>query len=225
MGPAQSIYQSEDYWVLNKNPGLHSDEVLAQCENPAPVASKWELVNRLDFETSGALLFCRQELLEATRTLLQKERSVRKIYVAGASREIAIDHLDHEIAGVVAGRYRSSKKVRFIFADDEASKRKVRSWHSSRPALMKVSRLAPDPTDGLFSGKLYEVELITGARHQIRAFFEACGATLIGDPIYREDALSPAPVTTTRLELHAWKLSFQHPMKNETIEAIAPFHS
>jgi len=222
LGPAQSIYLSEDYWVLNKNPGLHSDEVLARCENPPPVASQWELVNRLDFETSGALLFCRKELLDATRALLQKERSVRKIYVAGASREIESDLLDREIKGIIAGRYRSSKSVRFIFSDDEDSLRKVRNWHSQRPAVMKVSRLSNDPSGGLFTGKLFEVELITGARHQIRAFFEACGASLVGDAVYKEEK-SEAALPASRLELHAWKLSFRHPEKNEDIEAVAPF--
>lgn len=221
MSSPQSIYVSKDYWVLNKNPGLHSDEIITHCTSLPPVTSHWELVNRLDFETTGALLFARAELLESTRRLFQSPGTVSKVYLAGASHSVSEDLLGRRLAGHIASRYRSSKKVRFVFEDDQPALRTVRNWHSVRPAQLIVRALTSDPTVGAFTGKLYEVELLTGARHQIRAFFEACSASLIGDTVYGASAPAegtPAP----RLELHAWKLSFKHPETNEEITTEAP---
>lgn len=198
---AFTIFQDEDYLAVAKPPGVHFDDLsLTQGISGGP----WEAVHRLDRETSGVLLFAREPLVKPTRALFQDpESSLEKIYLVGASRKPNASRQDVE--GWVGARYRSSPKVRFAF-----EKTKLRGYRNVRPALHRVRPLpAPEaPTGHPFTGKLFEVELLTGARHQIRAYFEAVEAPLVGDPVYNPDAKKGE-----RLELHAWKLRFEHPTR------------
>lgn len=208
---AFTIFQDEDYLAVAKPPGVHFDDPkLTQGSG-----GQWEPVHRLDRETSGILLFAREPLVKATRALFQDpESSLEKIYLVGASRKPNATRQDVE--GWVGARYRSSPKVRFAF-----EKTKLRGYRNVRQALHRVRALpAPEaPTGHPFTGKLFEVELLTGARHQIRAYFEAVDAPLVGDSIY-----NPHTKKDERLELHAWKLRFEHPLHvGKMHEFEAPF--
>ena len=52
--------------------------------------------------------------------------------------------------------------------------------------------------------------LHTGRTHQIRVHMLSRGAPLLGDPIYGKPSKHPG--LPDRLMLHAWKLSFNHPI-------------
>lgn len=204
-----TIFQDEDYLVVAKPPGVNFDDPqLTQGSG-----GLWEPVHRLDRETSGILLFAREPLVKPTRALFQDpESSLEKIYLVGASRKPNASR--HEVEGWVGARYRSSPKVRFAF-----DKTKLRGYRNVRQALHRVRKVAASeaPKGHPFTGELYEVELLTGARHQIRAYFEAVEAPLVGDPVY-----NPHAKKGERLELHAWKLRFEHPLhagKHYTFEA------
>ena len=194
---ARVLYEDKDYRVVFKNVREHYDDTSI---TQGSTASLWEPVHRLDFETSGLLLCAAPSLVASTRALFQEPGRIRKIYWAGASQELPESFLHgRAIHGFIGSRYRASKKVRYGF--DE---REFKGWHSIRPASHIVR-----PHEGTipqFQGIPYEVELLTGARHQIRAFFASQDASLRGDPLYGDpDDTSP------RLELHSWKLSFEHP--------------
>ncbi len=203
MNQPSTLYLSADYRILYKPHRVHYNEVLTQGE------AEWAPVHRLDYETSGALLFSKPELVVETRKLFQIPGSVEKIYLAGASR--ALKSNKTEIEGFVASRHRSSKKVHFYFADHKPP----RGWHSIQDASMDIEPVESDLAGGIFTGKLHQVKLLTGARHQIRAFFAAMEAPLVGDILYG------APEGAPRMELHAWRLSFEHPRSGEKISATA----
>lgn len=73
------------------------------------------------------------------------------------------------------------------------------------------------------SGMLLELELETGRTHQIRLHLESIGIPIVGDPIYSRGGrplsseLSKAVDDFSRQALHAWKLEFVHPEKEEKI--------
>ncbi len=69
-------------------------------------------------------------------------------------------------------------------------------------------------------GTWVEIELITGRKHQIRLQFASRGAPLWGERKYA----AGAPFGGA-LALHARRLVFEHPVKKETIELIAPVPS
>jgi 23S rRNA-/tRNA-specific pseudouridylate synthase len=193
----QTLYKSEEYWVLNKPVRRHFDELMTHGDNEI-----WEPVHRLDFETSGALLFARIAEAPKIRELFKRgSQKIQKLYLAGASKELGPSfNQGREVEGFVASRYRHSKNVRFVMGRE-----KPKGWRSLVQAKHLVRRVDESYRDFVpgFAGTLYEVELLTGARHQIRSFFASQDATLVGDPLYGSAG--------ARLELHAWQLHFEDP--------------
>ena len=190
----QTLYKNEILWAVNKPSQTHFNELLPQGVN-----AEWVPAHRLDFETSGVLLHCLSSQFERISQLFKDpSNGLQKYYIAGtASRpEYSVPGL---IKGLIASRYRRSKSVKFVFEKSE-----VRGWHTTRPAQMTIDespRIAELAKSLGFKGMPFEVRLITGARHQIRATLEALGAPIIGDPIY-----GPQPPTQTKMELHAHRL-------------------
>ena len=61
------------------------------------------------------------------------------------------------------------------------------------------------------------LKLETGRTHQIRVHMASIGHPLIGDFLY-----NPKNTGMKRQALHAWHLSFRHPITNEKMELEAP---
>jgi tRNA pseudouridine32 synthase/23S rRNA pseudouridine746 synthase/23S rRNA pseudouridine1911/1915/1917 synthase len=57
---------------------------------------------------------------------------------------------------------------------------------------------------------LVQIQLLTGRKHQIRVHFAEKGHSLIGDRKYGK-----SNVASANLALHAWSLSFIHPVSRE----------
>jgi 23S rRNA pseudouridine1911/1915/1917 synthase len=99
-----------------------------------------------------------------------------------------------------------------------------------KPAMTEVTRL--DQSRGAARGlTLVCCRLRTGRMHQIRAHLQADGLPLIGDASYgncgiavRDSALQTRLHAFPRQALHAWRLSFVHPMTGHrwTLEAPLP---
>ncbi|HLX57403.1 MAG TPA: pseudouridine synthase, partial [Ktedonobacteraceae bacterium] len=65
------------------------------------------------------------------------------------------------------------------------------------------------------------LQLETGRTHQIRLHLKAIGHPIVGDPVYGSGSIfRRAPLK--RQFLHAYQLSFTHPLTGETIELEAP---
>ena len=64
---------------------------------------------------------------------------------------------------------------------------------------------------------LVSLILETGRTHQIRIHMKYLGYPLIGDYLYNPDM-----ELITRQALHAWRLSFQHPITGEGLHFTAP---
>ena len=64
---------------------------------------------------------------------------------------------------------------------------------------------------------LLRLTLATGRTHQIRVHLAALGAPLLGDTLYG----APSPLIA-RQALHAYELSFRHPLTGEEIRVTAP---
>ena len=65
---------------------------------------------------------------------------------------------------------------------------------------------------------LLEIELQTGRYHQIRAQLAAIGCPIKGDVKYGFRRNNP----DRSIHLHAWKMSFSHPMSGEQETIVAP---
>jgi 23S rRNA pseudouridine1911/1915/1917 synthase len=68
---------------------------------------------------------------------------------------------------------------------------------------------------------LLEIRPQTGRTHQIRVHLAAIGCPLVLDPLY--GLVKAKPSERPNLTLHAWKLSFPHPMKQGKLDIESPF--
>ena len=75
-------------------------------------------------------------------------------------------------------------------------------------------------TDAASVTALVLCHLHTGRTHQIRVHMHHKGAPLVGDPIYGKPDRTSAQ--TGRLMLHAWRLSFDHPITGRRHQFEAP---
>ena len=71
-----------------------------------------------------------------------------------------------------------------------------------------------------FSGTaLLEVQLETGRQHQIRVHLAHISLPILGDSVYGGET---RPKLARRPMLHAWRLSFPHPITGERVSAESP---
>lgn len=167
-------------------------------------------LNRLDFETSGIVLFARNKKILAD-ALAKKFTGWKKIYrtiVAGAVKK------DHgEIAMPLPARSRADPST---------------SLRASSPLPTHVAAITRYKVLTRFQNSTYlEVEIDTGRHHQIRRHFSMIHHPLILDQVYGDEKLNrkfTKFLKYRRFFLHAWKVSFPHPFtgKEATIEAPMP---
>jgi 23S rRNA pseudouridine1911/1915/1917 synthase len=173
------------------------------------------LIHRLDNETSGILVFAKNQLTFESLSTTWKTRKIRKIYRA--------------IVYVKEGKNPpTSMRLDFPLGHDRhSSKRMVALPGKIRNTDLKKIRGKPLPaithllSSQAFSyedeaHKLYdlEIEIETGVMHQIRCHLASMGWPILGDRIYG-NLPSQKPGQTLglslpvpRLWLHAWKISF-----------------
>jgi len=89
--------------------------------------------------------------------------------------------------------------------------------------------------DAMMTGLVLELKPITGRTHQLRVHCAHVGSGIIGDSLYGKDQLSDTAVynpsrsaslekeeeTGINLLLHAWKLSFPHPVSKKRLEVCS----
>ena len=159
-------------------------------------------VHRLDRDTSGVLVFAKNETAYEFLRKAFRDRAVRKTYLAithGAPKEKK-GIIDFDIG-------RSRKDFRLRSAQPKAKGR-------LREALTRYEVLGE--ADGC---ALLMVSPETGRTHQIRVHLKAIHHPVVGDVLYAPKH-SPA-LGTTRLALHAYELELPLP-KGGSAHIVAP---
>jgi 23S rRNA pseudouridine955/2504/2580 synthase len=133
-------------------------------------------------------------LVELHRML--REGEVRKIYVAVVKGALQKKSLE----------LRESLH-KYVTTSGE---RRVSVNAEGQSAVTRVKRLK---SSAQFSQ--LEVELLTGRTHQIRVHLAHAGYPIVGDDKYGDFALNRA--LKQRLQLHAAKLAFRHPLGGEPV--------
>jgi 23S rRNA pseudouridine1911/1915/1917 synthase len=161
----------------------------------------WGAVYRVDRETSGLVVFARnQGTYEALREAFSKSG------------------VEKEYAAVVEGEITEPGRIEWPIGPDPKSSKRVRVYRNVAEARrMKaqeaVTTYSPLPVSG--EGQGVRVLIKTGRRPQIRAHMAAIGHPIVGDGLYGGP---PAD----RLHLHASRLRFRHPRTSQWVEAFSP---
>ena len=172
-------------------------EYVARPRGPRPYVG---MLHRLDRDTSGALAVAlTREAHERGREMFAAHRFERHY--------LAIVH------GVPA---RERGTIHAPIKSTYASGRRgvARGGEDGRDAVTHYTVL-----EAFGRTSLLALELDTGRQHQIRAHLEFLGHPLVGERVYAEGARSS--IKARRPMLHAWKLSFPHPLRRRTITVEA----
>ena len=157
------------------------------------------VVHRLDRPTSGIVLFARTSKALTRLNKLFVERKTEKTYWAIVKNEPPknSDTLVHFLK-------RNSQQNKSYAHIKEVPESKKAILHYS--VLKKLDRYVA-----------LEIRLETGRHHQIRAQLAAIGCPIKGDLKYGFDRSNK----DGSIHLHARKLAFMHPVKQEAVEIVA----
>ncbi|OHB33170.1 MAG: pseudouridine synthase [Desulfuromonadaceae bacterium GWC2_58_13] len=208
------IYRDADLLAINKPAGIETQptparycgtiyEALLQfLHNPFRPKDRPELgmVQRLDRETSGLMIFSIHKRAHGGLTLVFSGRAVGKFYLA-----LVAGNLPDEIGEFrsLLGRNRASNLVRSV-------------ERGGKEAITRYRVLEK------FSGaSLVEVEILTGRSHQIRVHFSEAGHPLLGDVRYGGPSTWNS-VEIPRQMLHSYRLSLPHPVRGDQLQLEAP---
>lgn len=161
------------------------------------------VVQRLDKETTGVMLFART--LTAKRILQQQWRvhSIERRYLA----------LCH-------GRPRDATHETFLLQDRgdglRGSHGRYRRARGAPPAAAKRAVTHISPRQPLGPASLVECRLETGRQHQIRIHLSEAGHPLLGEAVYIRD-YAGRKLKAPRVMLHAHTLGLDHPRTGERL--------
>jgi 23S rRNA pseudouridine1911/1915/1917 synthase len=154
------------------------------------------IVHRLDKDTSGVMVVARSSPAHANLVQQFKNRHVQKIYLA-----LVIGEIKEDSGRIVApiGRHPVHRQKMAVL--ENRGRYAVSNWRCRKRFAHYT---------------LLEVLIETGRTHQIRVHLAHLGFPVAGDQLYgpaKDQARFP------RQMLHAWKISFAHPVTGRTIEA------
>lgn len=156
------------------------------------------VVSRLDVPVSGVVLFARTSKAAERINEQFRNRSVEKEYLA-----------------LVEG-FTPAEAHCVDFLVEDARHRKMWVSRTEVPGA-KEARLSYRRLARFGENSLLAVSLETGRKHQIRLQLAHAGHPILGDRKYGARTVLPHGIT-----LHARRLAFKHPVREERIELVAP---
>ncbi len=168
------------------------------------------IVHRLDKDTSGLIIIAKTDKVHALLSGLIQKREITKRYKA-----VLVGNL-HQQNGVID----------MPIARSTRNRKKMTVCENGKNAITKYTVIRDYE---YFS--YVDVELITGRTHQIRVHFSAVNCPILGDNTYNTQTLTLSRVPVLyqrklsfllanhlkRQALHAYELSFIHPVTNEPV--------
>ncbi len=202
----ETVFEDDDLLVVAKPSGIASHGgsgvrwgAIELVRAHWPGASRWELVHRLDRDTSGLLVIAKRRSALKALQAQWRAATVRKRYWALTKGVLPQTSLEVRVA-----------LARYLTPEGE---RRVRVDAEGKAAHSRVRRCAlwRRPAPGF---SWLEVEILTGRTHQIRAHLAHIGHAIIGDEKYGDFALNKVLAKrwpAFRLALHAGALALAHP--------------
>lgn len=208
-GFLEILYSDDHLAIINKPPGL-TVHPAPSCQEPTLVHRLLKyfpklieqgglrpgIVHRIDKDTSGLLCIA---LTEEARLKLSKvflDRKINKEY-------LALVYGVPPIEGYIAAP----------LGRDPKTKVKVIVSPKGKPAYTEW-RVLHRGKNGIYS--ILSLTIQTGRTHQIRVHMKHIGHPLVGDKLYTGGHINRI-FQCNRQMLHAWKLSFEHPITGKKV--------
>lgn len=211
------LYEDEHILVVDKPAGLAahggsgiSYGLIERVRAARPNQPFLELAHRLDRETSGVMMLAKSRKALVRLHEMMREGEVHKSYKTLVLGDWVNDR-----------QHVKAKLHKFVTASGER-------------------RVCVDNEKGLPSHTIFQllnrfgdvsylaVDLKTGRTHQIRVHAQSCGHPLVGDEKYGDFEVNKAIAKGSlgmpfkRMFLHAYRLSFKHPITGANMEVISP---
>lgn len=160
------------------------------------------VAHRIDRPVSGAVVFAK-----TSKALVRLNEMLRRGELDKTYWVVTEDLLPADEGELVHHIVRDGKSNRSHAHSSPQPKK------DSKEARLRYKMIA-----GSKNYYLYEVKLLTGRHHQIRAQFSKEGAPIRGDLKYGAKRSNP----DGGISLHSRKVAFVHPVKKEPLEVVAP---
>lgn len=205
------LYEDDSYIVINKasntpvHPSmLHYEDSLSNglkyYFDSIGLKRKIRPVNRLDKDTSGIVIFAKNEYIQNCLVHQMKTKEFKKEYIA------VCNGIFKEKSGTInlpIARKEGSIIERCVDANGDAS---VTHYEVLKELDDKLS--------------VVKCILETGRTHQIRVHMAAIGHPLLGDTLYGDKTNIYSKYA--RQQLHAYNVTFMHPISKEIVSYTAP---
>lgn len=205
--PLSILYEDEDILVINKPADMPVHPSIGNYTNTLAngVAayldakdehSPFRCINRLDRDTSGALILAKNAFSAAVLSTQMRNRQIRRTYLA-------------VVEGITPPNGTISAPISRV--DDSVIERHV-DFLRGEPAVTHYERLETKNEHSLL-----EIHLETGRTHQIRVHMGYIGHPLPADYLYH-----PVYDCFKRQPLHSLQLEFRHPVTDKSMCLLAP---
>ncbi|HEY9863281.1 MAG TPA: RluA family pseudouridine synthase [Candidatus Obscuribacterales bacterium] len=215
--PLDILYEDDCLLILNKPAGLvvhpspgHQNDtlvnrLLAHCGDHLSGIGGVQrpgIVHRLDKDTTGAIVVAKTDFALQSLQAQIKSKTARRQYLGVV---YGVPKTESGTINQPIGRHPIDRKKMAIVPIENSGREAITHWQIQERI-------------GNYTLMLFTLE--TGRTHQIRVHSAFMGNPIVGDPEYsRGKAIG---VNLPGQALHAWKLTLNHPISGEIIEAIAP---
>ena len=200
------LFEDDAMLIVNKPPYLpvhpsmnHFTDSLSNgikyYYNSINLNRKIRPVNRLDKDTSGIVIFAKNEYVQESLISQMKSNKFKKKYIA------LVDGILEKNTGII--------NAPICRKENSIIERKVSINGQSAVTYFKVLKRYDNYS-------LVEFLLETGRTHQIRVHSNYLGHAILGDTLYGSSSS-----LISRQALHAYKISFIHPINHKNLEIIA----
>ena len=213
--PLDILYEDQDLLIVNKPKGMvvHPsaghytgtlvNAIMYHCKDSLSGINgviRPGIVHRIDMDTTGSLIVCKNDEAHVDIAQQIKEHSVNRIYVGIVCGNVKDD--EGTIEGSI-GRHPIDRKKMAI------------NEKNGKPAVTHYKVL-----ERLGNYTYMQFKLETGRTHQIRVHMASIGHPLLGDALYSSNR--SAFKNLQGQTLHAQTIGFIHPRTGEYMEFSAP---
>ena len=200
--PLNIIYEDEYFLILNKPAGiavhpsiLHYTDSLANGVKfyfeSIGLKRKIRPINRLDLNTSGIIIFAKNEYVQECLIKQMQDHTFQKYYIA-----------------FVEGTFTNKEGTINLPIDRKENSIIERCISENGQTAITDYKVLSEYAN--FS--IVECHLQTGRTHQIRVHMSAIGHPLLGDTLYGNSSN-----LINRQALHSYKISFIHPITKQSV--------